>query len=177
MFYTGKGDAGDTSLFGSSERVYKDSAVCEALGSLDELNSFIGFIKNEITDLNGFELRDVLGTVQHSLFAIQGEIAGAAVRVTEERVIELEEIINSIEKTVSPIHSFVVPGTTRVSAEFDLLRTMVRKVERRIVTLQRSGDAAISDTTLSYINRLSSFFYALARLAEEGNEREAPSYE
>ena len=177
MFYTGKGDAGDTSLFGDSSRVFKDSDVCEALGTLDELNSFIGFVKNEDIDVNDFELRDALTAVQQSLFTVQGEIAGAKVAVTQEKVEELEEIINSIEENVSPVVAFIVPGTNQAAAEFDVLRTLVRKAERRVVSLQRSGGAAVSDSTLAYLNRLSSFFFALARLAEEGEERIAPTYE
>ena len=177
MFYTGKGDSGDTSLFGSSERVYKDSVECETLGALDELNSFIGFVKDEDIDVNELELREVLTTVQQSIFTIQGEFAGAETIILEDKVQELEDIIAGIEKNVTPVDSFILPGTTKASAEFDVLRTLVRKVERRVVTLQRGGNASIASTTLTYLNRLSSFFYALARLAEEGGEREVPTYE
>jgi len=173
MLYTGKGDDGKTNLFHCDQRLSKSSLVAEALGSLDELNSFLGWCKVKAPDF-----APKLEKVQNKLFVIQAEMAGAEKFVTESDVSELEAWIGEIEKTLPPIKSFIVSGGSELSAMLDYARTLARKVERRVVAIKESREVDLKPETLAYLNRLSSFLYALARQAnkEEGIEESGPKY-
>lgn len=184
MFYTGKGDNGTTQLYGDAKRCSKSGAVLEALGSLDELDTFVGVTRayvakqQSVTLPDGCTLTDVLHGVQETLFIIQAELAGADKTVPHEKVKALEEMITTIEKAVPKIQHFTIPGSTYESALLDRARAMTRTVERRIVSVQELG-REFTPETLAYINRLSSFFFALARYIEymKGAPYEAPHYE
>ena len=173
MLYTKKGDDGKTSLFHCDQRLSKSSLVARALGSLDELNSFLGWCKVKASD---FALK--LEQVQNKLFVIQAEVAGAEKFVIVSDVSELEVWIGEIEKTLPPIKSFIVSGGSELSAMLDYARTLARRTERRAVAVKEAGDIDLKPETLAYLNRLSSFLYALARQAnqEAGIEEEKPAY-
>lgn len=174
MLYTRKGDKGKTKLLGmkADEAVSKSSKEIEALGVLDELNSFLGLVKIKSTS-------DVVNRVQECLFIIQAELAGAKKSLTEGHLKEIEKAIDEIEKELPPIKTFSIPGGTEISALFDISRTMARKAERRLVDVHEGGKIVLSPHTLAYLNRLSSLFYALARLSnhKSGITLESPSYE
>ena len=180
MLYTGKGDKGTTKTLNTPERIPKDSAVIEALGAVDELNAWLGYCRVKFNDnklsINNEKLADILLTVQENLFIIQGELAGADLSLTPDKITELETIINEIETKLAPINSFIIPGGTELSALCDFGRTIARRAEREIVALMNNGK--ISDTMLAYTNRLSSLLYALARYANQVNsvDEQAPSY-
>lgn len=162
MLYTGKGDKGTTKLFGCDQkRISKSALVIEALGSLDELNSFLGICKAKAEA--GGETAAHIEDAQHALFSVQAELAGSDKRIDAARVTETEETINKIEKTLPPISSFFLSGGTELSAHLDFARTLARRAERRVVAAKEAREAEIADTTLSYLNRLSSLLYALTR--------------
>ena len=211
MFYTKKGNNGTTNTFGCDQRISKSSATAEALGSLDEINSFLGLCKVQSAYLE-FKLgenllAEIVHEMQKNLFIIQAEIAGANKTIEERKVRELEEIIDQIEKELPPIKSFFISGGpvdltkwqqsgAGLGAIFDIARTIARRAERRVVTVSEEiqqlpllvenkgnnpptgGKKEIGRNTKSYLNRLSSALYALARYSNHkaGIMEEAPDY-
>jgi len=179
MLYTGKGDKGDTGLFGKRERVSKASDITEALGALDECNAYLGLCRAEAKDFkNDINIIEILHTIQRDLFIIQAHVAGAPKNMQKEKVTELENITNTVEEKLPKIESFSVSGNSLLSAKLDVARTLVRKAERRVVLLDDSEDINIQEEVLAYLNRLSSVLFALTRYTEhlEGAERESPTY-
>lgn len=192
--YTGKGDDGTTKTYGCDQRISKSSAVAEALGSMDEINSFLGFCKVRSKVL-GYKVREtgptfdiLIHDIQQKLFIIQAEIGGFPKTSDPASVKELEAIIADIEKQLPPIKTFFISGGTELAATFDFARTMARNAERRVVAASepssakasgdKEGKIKVSAATLAYMNRLSSILYALARLTnhKSGITEEPPSY-
>ncbi len=168
--FTGKGDKGTTKLFDtpSGARVSKSSPIFECLGQLDELNTITGWAKGSCPKdfiLQGKAGAELLHEVQDHLFTIQAEVAGAQKSVPQQSVEVLSHLINEIEKELPEIKSFLVPGGTEFAARLDIARAVSRRTERRLVTLHESGERVVSESSRAYANRLSSLFYALARLA------------
>jgi cob(I)alamin adenosyltransferase len=188
MLYTGKGDNGTTKTFGCDQRISKSSAVAEALGSLDETNSFLGIVRAKSLD-SSFEIKngkkkskikfsDLLLEVQQNLFIVQAEVAGSTLNITKDKIEKIENIINEIEKVLPPIKSFFLSGAIELSAMFDFARTLSRRAERRVVEVKEEGKATVGAETLAYLNRLSSLLYALARISSylEGKKELKPEY-
>lgn len=184
MLYTRKGDGGTTKTFGCDQRVSKSSSIAEALGSLDEINSFLGLIKvksNTTTiDLKNRSIvvSETINQIQQDIFIIQAEVAGAEKTITEEKVKWLEEIIDGIEKILPPIKTFFVSGGVELATLSDIARTIARRAERRVVGVVDEGKIKISKDTLAYLNRLSSVLYAFARIFNHlaNIKEEAPKY-
>lgn len=196
MLYTKKGDDGTTKVFGCNQRISKSSNVAEALGSLDEINSFLGLCKVQSAYL-GFmlgerNLSEVVHDIQKNLFIIQAELAGADKTIPENKIKELEEVADDIEKELPPIkHFFISGGPAEITkwqqggaglgSIFDIARTIARRAERRVIAVSEeqmnqtlfekdfssqsseNKPRQISRDTLAYLNRLSSALYALAR--------------
>ena len=183
MLYTRKGDKGTTKVFDtkSGTRISKSSCQTESLGTLDELNSFLGLvkIKSEKVDwlVCDISLEKIVFWVQNNLFIIQAQIAGADKNIEENKIIEMENWIDSIEKELPPITTFFISGGTELASLLDISRTMTRKAERRVIKSVEEG-VAVNPNTLVFLNRLSSLFYALARLTnyKSGIKEVAPSY-
>lgn len=185
MLYTRKGDTGTTKDFNSKSGERKSKASCqtEALGALDELNSFLGLVKVKsagvdwkIDDRTPAEL---VHWLQDCLFTIQAEVAGADKRLGETQVKEVERLTDLIEKELPPIKTFFVSGGTEVSALFDIARTIARRTERRVVEAVECGEIKLGSATLAFLNRISSILYALARLAnyKAGIKERSPMYD
>lgn len=177
MLYTGKGDKGTTKVFGcDQQRISKSSELPEALGSLDELNAFLGFVK--MCSGGESRIKDAVYSAQQTLFIIQAEVAGADKRVGEGRVKAVEDIVNAIEKEIPPLKGFSVAGGTELSALLDVARTLARRAERRVIAVHELKLRELSAPTLAYLNRLSSLLFALARLANHlaGVAEETPTY-
>src|ERR1700683_3885867 len=103
MLYTGKGDGGTTKMFdGGKERISKASELPEALGSLDELNAFIGFVKMRALHVVP-RIAEVLRGVQEALFIVQAQTACADKKVADDAVQHVEEWVNAIEKEIAPL--------------------------------------------------------------------------
>lgn len=177
MLYTGKGDGGTTKVYGcDQQRISKSSELPEALGSLDELNAFLGYTKMRAEAIA--HIRDLLREVQEKLFIVQAETAGADKRLTGDDVAHVEEIINDIEKEIPPLKGFSIAGGTELSALLDVSRTLARRAERRLVAVAEAGLRELAPETRAYMNRLSSLLFALARLANHlaGVSEENPKY-
>ena len=183
MLYTRKGDDGKTKTFGCDQRISKSSAIAEALGSLDEINSFLGVCK-VLSEREKFSLSDgtsfakAIHEVQKNLFIVQAEVAGSKMSITPEKIKEIEDIIDSIEKELPPIKTFFISGGAKLSAFFDIARTIARRAERRVVQITEEKDVEVGGGTLAYLNRISSLLYALARLTNHkfGIKEEGPDY-
>jgi cob(I)alamin adenosyltransferase len=174
MLYTRKGDNGTTKTFGCDQRISKSSSIAEALGTLDEINSFLGICKVKSTA----DIAEIVNNVQQNLFTVQAELAGADKKISAEKVKEIEQIVDDIEKELPPIKTFFVSGGTELAATFDFARTLARRAERRVVGVHEEGKVKIGADTLAYLNRLSSLLYALARLMnhKSGIKEAAPTY-
>jgi cob(I)alamin adenosyltransferase len=181
MLYTRKGDRGTTQDPRTFECAQKNDPLFEALGCLDELNSWVGLCRVKSLEevrVTSYELRvpDVLHTIQQHLFIIQAELAGKK-RLEEGAVRELESWIAAIEKELPLIRSFCIPGGTELSAMLDVARVVARRAERSIIALHERSH--LSSSLLAYLNRLSSLLFALARLVNHraGVKEEKPTYE
>ncbi len=182
IFYTQKGDNGKTSVFHCDQkRISKSSVLIEALGSLDELNSFLGLIKlEEVKDINFKKLKfdKILENIQQNLFIIQAEIGGSDMSIKKAEINKIEKIIDEISSCVPPINSFVLAGGCLASAKLDYVRTLARKTERRVVAVKDEKIKKVGDSTISYLNRLSSLLYAMSRFANffYKNKEKFPHY-
>lgn len=185
MFYTRKGDSGDTSFFGCHQRFSKSSLKAEALGAVDEANSLLGLCKVKAKDLgikitkDEILISDIIAEVQNHLFIIQASLAGADKKIAQDEIDYLEKLIDAIEKELPPIKNFTVAGGSELSALFDFARTLARRAERQAVNLKEAEPETVKPEALSYLNRLSSLFYALARIINYklGVKEDSPSYE
>lgn len=157
--YTRTGDAGTTGL-GNGTRVAKDSLRVAAMGDVDELNSVIGLM---LTEPVSSKIRDCLTQVQHDLFNMGGEICmpGYAM-IKAERVTALESILDEWNDTLSPLKEFILPGGGRAAAYCHLARTVCRRAERQMTTL--NNVEKITQISLQYINRLSDLLFVLCRI-------------
>ncbi len=164
--YTRTGDAGETGLF-SGARVQKDAARVEAYGTVDEANSFIGLLRAEALD---DDVDAVLKQVQNDLFNLgsdlatphDGRRADAAPRIEARHVSALEEAIDRFDAQLPRLRHFILPAGPRSAALAHAARSVVRRAERRTVTLAR--DEPISPETIRYLNRLSDLLFVVARL-------------
>jgi cob(I)alamin adenosyltransferase len=173
--YTKTGDKGETGLIGGA-RVLKSALRVEAYGEIDELNAVLGCIRTKLTDET---ISESLLRIQRDLFAIGAQLAdprgqvekkAEKVSIGEERVRQLEEIIDRYDAVLPPLRSFILPGGTEGGALLHLARAVCRRAERRMVAL--SQETSLSPVLIVYINRLSDLLFTLARAVnrEAGTE-------
>ena len=159
--YTKKGDEGYTSLAGG-KRASKAASRINAYGTVDELNTFIACLLETIEDK---EDREFLLRIQSNLFTLGGYLAseqGAAdCLITEEEIAQVEAAIDKLDAMLPPLNRFILPGGCQGNAYANVCRTICRRAERCIVKINRSG--SVDKKTLKYINRLSDYFFLLAR--------------
>ena len=167
--YTRTGDKGETSLF-TGDRLSKDDSFFHALGTLDECNSMVG-IALGVLPPSLEETRRQLIVIQNALFDVGAAVATPENRATEaklkktrfgsEATSELESWIDAMEKELPPLKTFILPGGHPAASSLHMARNICRRAERHMLPLYRH--AAISDPILSYLNRLSDYFFMLAR--------------
>ena len=166
--YTRGGDKGKTSLVGG-QRVDKDSARIECYGTVDELNSFIGVARQTLEqDAEVAELVVILIRVQHELFnlgsilaTLPEDVHPKQPRVTTKEVAKLEMEIDQMNAPLASLKSFVLPGGARACAELHVCRTVCRRAERLIITLQKID--SVPDDAIAYLNRLSDALFVWSR--------------
>lgn len=156
--YTRTGDKGSTGL-GDGSRVAKDSLRVQAMGDVDELNSIIGIMQTEALEAS---IHEALEAIQHDLFDMGGELCmpGYAM-IKSERVTTLETQLDAWNETLSPLKEFILPGGSRAAAYCHLARTVCRRAERTMTTLD--SQEKITEVSLQYINRLSDLLFVLCR--------------
>ena len=166
--YTKRGDKGETDLLGGS-KARKDSLKVEAYGCIDETSSFIGlaryYTKNKI-------IKERLKEIQNKLLVLGGFLASddrgkemMKDQIKEEDIKLLEEYIDEYNQKLPPLTHFILPGDDEVAAHFHVARTVVRRAERRIVSLAAQED--LNPLIQKYVNRLSDLMFVLARYSEE----------
>ncbi|QQG42758.1 MAG: cob(I)yrinic acid a,c-diamide adenosyltransferase [Candidatus Giovannonibacteria bacterium] len=160
-FYTGQGDKGESAILGESCKIPKTEPVFDALGALDELNSYLGVCRALAKDE---KVTSALLEAQENLFTIQAELGGAEnIALGEEKIKALEKTIDEFGGFVGPITKFTIPGGDFLSACLDFARAMARLAERRAWAAKEKLSAA----ALAYLNRLSSLLFVLARYANK----------
>ncbi|MCH7853014.1 MAG: cob(I)yrinic acid a,c-diamide adenosyltransferase [Proteobacteria bacterium] len=167
--YTRTGDDGTTGL-GDGRRIPKDDARVEAFGTVDEANSAIGTIL--AAPLLPEPIRRCLVAVQHDLFELGGELCIPGHAAIEQSFVDrLETDLDAFNADLPPLKDFILPGGGPATAACHVARTIVRRAERRTVTLKRNED--VRDEVIRYLNRLSDLLFVIARQvvrAENGAE-------
>jgi cob(I)alamin adenosyltransferase len=163
--YTRTGDQGQTSLIGG--RVDKDDIRVEAYGTVDEINSFVG---QAMTELDQTLFQDILADlekIQHELFDCGGDLSNVTARRVEklkaDSIAYLEQKIDEMIEEAPALERFILPGGSKPSASIHIARTITRRAERLVVKLMKQ-DESTSTVALKYLNRLSDYFFALARV-------------
>lgn len=161
--YTKKGDTGDTSLFGG-QRVSKSTERIEAYGTVDEVNSLVGLAASyDLSEKGTAYLRKV----QELLFILGADLAtppsskARIDRIAEKDITFLEEAIDEMEKELESLKNFILPGGSQSGATLHVARTVCRRAERSAVACAEVDN--ISNECIKFLNRLSDFFFVIAR--------------
>ena len=151
--YTRRGDRGQSLLKGA--KVAKDSLLLAAIGSLDELAAFLGWAKLLLEEKD----KDRLQAIQKDIQTIMGQLAGYGGGLPPGRVAEMEKQIDAYWQGKEK-NKFVIPGSNEIEARLQIARTVCRRAERVVVSLNRHRP--VEKTIMAYLNRLSDFLFALA---------------
>ncbi len=155
--YPSSGDSGRAAL-SSGQLTGKDDIVFEVSGALDELNSMIGWSR-AACEVEEFDAG--LKEIQTDIFELSGNVTGWSKRkFSPKRTVRLELQIREMESKVADTRHFILPGGSEFASRLHIIRTAVRRVERRIAGLEEADKEV-----LRYINRLSDWFYLAARVA------------
>ena len=158
--YAKKGDKGKTSLYKKGEQVSKSTLRISAIGTVDELNSALGVCISFSEDK---ALIRHLVNVQRDLFVVGSILAGANLRFHKSKTIKLEKVIDKLEGSLPVLKNFILPGGSELAARLHVCRAVCRRAERACV---RAGKKSkVNSLAVVYLNRLSSFFFGLALLA------------
>ena len=162
--YTKTGDKGLTALFGG-RRVAKSHLRVDAYGTVDELNAFIGLLRDAVANPH---VRLLLETVQHRLFTVGAHLASDPDKplptpdLLPDDIALLENDMDSMDSLLPPLRHFILPGGHPAVSTCHVCRTVCRRAERLVVALEQSGEP-VDDLVLQYLNRLSDWFFMLAR--------------
>ncbi len=162
--YTKGGDKGETSLLGGT-RVLKSHERVEAYGNIDELNSFIGLIRDQAIDPH---YRDVLIRIQESLFVAEALVARDPEKqsrtlpeLRQEDITLLENEIDRMNEALPPLQNFLLPGGHTIVSYCHVARTVCRRAERSLIRLNVTSP--VEDIIIRLLNRLSDYLFVLAR--------------
>ena len=187
---TGRGDDGTTGLLFGGDRIPKDDPRTEAYGTLDEAVAALGLARAELELKRQLdvlppaldEIAVLILRIQRELFVAGAELAAdpaawdrlrdGATRVSAAMVAGIDAVLADYEARIAFPAEFVVPGETRTSAALELARTILRRAERRAVTVERAG-LVPGPHLLPYLNRLADLLWVLARAAEQAEARPA----
>lgn len=172
MFYTGKGDSGKSVI--NNKKISKDDLFFDFLGSLDELNSFLGVIRTHLKSksrqikIGDIKVENIILEIQEKIFRMQAEVAMDKFksqpkgfnRLNDGDILYMEELILTIDKKLPPLKNFIIPGENLFSAYLDYGRAVSRRTERIAVKFLKKKN---KKNMLIFLNRLSSLLFALAR--------------
>ena len=172
---TGRGDDGTTGLlFGG--RIAKDDPLTDAYGTVDEAVANLGLARVALASAGLLELAELVLRYQRELFVVGAELAtnptardrlqDGVTRVSEEMLARVESDLARWESEVTMPREFVVPGETAASAALEVARTVLRRAERRMISVLSSGKLS-SEWLVPYVNRLADLIWVLARAAEQ----------
>lgn len=163
--YTKTGDKGETSLIGGS-RVPKYHERIEAYGTVDELSSYIGLIRDH--DISK-DYKEILIEIQDRLFTIESSLASDPKNlpdrklpsIAEKDIRLLEKEIDQMNEKLPALNSFILPGGNLISSHCHVARTICRRAER--LTIKLASHTTIQEINIKYLNRLSDYLFVLAR--------------
>lgn len=169
--YTRTGDGGETAL-GNGTRVAKHSPRVSAYGTVDEVNATVGMARLHATGTTDQQL----SLIQNDLFDLGADLCRPEaaddataeyppLRVIDQQVKRLESEIDAMNKALTPLRSFILPGGSQLAAHLHLCRTVSRRAERLAVEL--AADEAVNPAAVKYLNRLSDWFFVAARVAND----------
>ena len=169
--YTKIGDKGTTMLAGG-KKVPKDSARIEAYGTIDELNSFLGLLRDKLTQTDSKKFIDIIASllkIQNEMHDLGGELAtpheilvnSRQQLVSQKDIARLEQEMDAFNETLEPLSNFVLPGGHELVSYAHICRTICRRCERRVVTLSTSEE--IREEARIYVNRLSDWLFIAGR--------------
>jgi len=159
---THTGDDGQTGL-GDGSRVSKDDPRVAAMGDVDELNSAIGLLRAFGLPDDTLAMPGLMAGVQQDLLDLGGELSIPGYTLLKsERVAALDAWLQAANATLPRLQEFIIPGGTLSAAQAHVCRTVCRRAERSVVTLDEVG--AVSATSRQYLNRLSDLLFVLARV-------------
>lgn len=169
--YTRVGDRGQT-LLASGAKIRKTAPRIEAYGSVDELNSFVGLLRDRLVEIGEAfgDIESSLRRVQNELFDLGGELATPTEHldvsrqsvVREAEVKRLEEEMDIWNEMLPPLANFVLPGGHSANSLAHVARTVCRRAERHVVRL-RDEESDVREVVGIYLNRLSDWFFVLSR--------------
>jgi cob(I)alamin adenosyltransferase len=161
--YTRTGDRGETSLFGGT-RVAKNDPRIDAYGTVDELSSFVGVARTAPLPEG---VATILEQVQRDLFEVGAHLASPGTSrfegVEPGRIEQLERAIDAMERELTPLTNFILPGGSPAAAHLHVARTVCRRAERCVVGL--GDESPATQSTIAYLNRLSDYLFVAARFA------------
>ena len=185
-FYTGRGDDGTSTILGVSKRISKSDKCFEALGAVDELNSYLGICRSLAKNK---DIQSALLKAQEDLFIIQAELGSksnlkrpafygrrTSIEVLKKKQMQdLEKTIDKFGGAVGALTKFTIPGGSPLSAHLDFARAVCRRAELTYLATRLPSGNRVAQT---YLNRLSSLLFVLARYAnKKARVREKnPSY-
>ena len=161
--YTKTGDKGETSIFGG-KRLPKDHVRIESYGTVDELNSYLGLIRDSIQD---DKIRALLKEVQDRLFTIGSNLASDPDKqlitpdIFESDIKLLEAQMDEMNESLPALKNFILPGGHAIVSFCHVARCVCRRAERRVVSLAQME--AVDEIIIRYLNRLSDYLFVLAR--------------
>ncbi len=171
--YTRTGDEGKTGLV-SGNRIMKSDLRIDLYGDMDELNSRIGYACSLLDDHFKEEIK-FLHTIQSSLFDLGSNMACEfenrskynLPQITDQLIKEVENEIDRMDEQLIPLKNFILPGGKPGASAFHLARTGTRSVERKLIAYQQSTKEELPVLSLIFLNRLSDYFFVLARFVNK----------
>lgn len=176
--YTRTGDKGTTAL-STGERVAKSDARIMAYGTVDETNAAVGLAREFLGDSDP-DMSAMLQRVQNDLFDLGADLATPErpgqpdkelefepLRIVDTQVARIEAEIDTLNKSLEPLRSFVLPGGSKTAAALHMARTVCRRAERHMVELASDEGELVSDAAMRYINRLSDFLFVASRYVND----------
>lgn len=171
--YTKVGDKG-TTLLASGAKVPKDSPRIDCYGTVDELNSFLGLLRDSLEPELFIDLLKQLAAVQNECFDLGGELATPVdlLDPTRQQVVStasiarLEHEMDHYNESLEPLANFILPGGHRANSLAHVCRTVCRRAERAIVALANAGEA-VRDEPRIYLNRLSDWLFIVSRVISQ----------
>ena len=162
--YTKFGDSGETALYGGT-RLGKDALRVEAIGTVDELNAYIGYAQTFIDDI---DLSGLMARIQNHLFAVGADLAtparhtkAAEFRISSNFTTEMETAIDTLSEELPPLTNFILPGGCASGAILHITRVVCRRSERCVVRL--ASEEEVNPEIIRSLNRLSDLLFVLAR--------------
>lgn len=174
--YTKTGDKGTTALFGG-KRVSKADLRIETYGTIDELNSYVGLVRDQAVNQNRksilVEIQDRLFTIGSILATEPGNTKVKVPSLQQEDVTVLEKQIDAMDASLPPMKSFVLPGGHQSVSFCHVARTVCRRAERLVIALD--AQEKIDALVIQYLNRLSDYLFMLSRkMSAELSAEEMP---